>query len=181
MAVRQMTGRRALVGAALGMLAVSLLAGCGWEPLYANRESGPVDAELRAIRVLPIPERIGQNLALALRNSLNPGGEPTPQHYLLRTTLQVARTDLGIQTQGFGTLGRVDAFATFSLGDLRSGTQLFAGNSHTAESFTINSNEYSDVVAEDDARNRAVEQMRGDIVNQLTLGLQRRAQTAGKK
>ena len=166
---------------ALGMLGLSLLAGCGWEPLYADRESGPADAELRAIRVLPIPERIGQNLALALRTSLSPGGEPTPQHYLLRTTLQVARTDLGIQTQGFGTLARVDAFATFTLGDLRTGAQLFAGNSHAAESFTINSNEYSDVVAEEDARNRAVEQLRGDIVNRLTLGLQRRAALGAAK
>ena len=30
-----------------------VLAGCGWAPLYANRETGPADADLRAIKVSP--------------------------------------------------------------------------------------------------------------------------------
>ncbi len=165
--------RGALLGIVLG-LGLSLLGGCGWAPLYADRESGPADEEFRAIRVAPISERIGQKLAVALRQSLNPGGEPAPQRYLLRATLLTARQDLGVQTQGFGTRGRLDATATFFLTDSTSGVQLFSGNSHVAESFDILANEYSNVVAEDDARTRAVEEMRRDIVTRLTLFLQRR-------
>jgi LPS-assembly lipoprotein len=169
--------RRAFVGWSLGLilgLGLVALAGCGWAPLYADPVSGPADEELRAIGVASIPERIGQRLALGLRESLNPTGQPTRQRYLLRTTLQVTRLDLGIQTQGLGTRGRLDAYANFALSDSTSGTPLFGGTSHVAESFDILANEYSDVVAEDDARTRAAEEMRRDIVNRLTLFLQRR-------
>ena len=89
-----------------------MLAGCGWAPLYSDLETGQADEEIHAIRVAPISERIGQKLALALRQSLNPTGEPTRQRYLLRTTLQTQRQDLGVQTQGFGTRGRLDAYAS---------------------------------------------------------------------
>ena len=164
---------RGALGLMLG-LGLAGLAGCGWSPLYADPETGPADEELRAIRVAPIPERIGQRLALALRESLNPGGEQTPQRYILNTTLQTVRLDLGVQTQGLGTRGRLDGYANFVLRDSKAGTQLLAGSSHVAESFDILANNYSNIVAEDDARTRAVEEMRRDIVSRLTLFLQRR-------
>jgi LPS-assembly lipoprotein len=173
----RMSRRRASFGCVLGLmlgLGLSGLGGCGWAPLYADLATGPADAELRAIRVAPVPERIGQRLALALRESLNPAGEPTRQRYILRTTLQVTRLDLGIQTQGLGTRGRLDVYAGFILSDSTSGTQLLTGGSHVAESFDILANLYSDTVAEDDARTRAVEELRRDIASRLTLFLQRR-------
>jgi|SRR5579863_4474558 len=177
-----MLARRALFGSALGWaiglvpsLGLSVLAGCDWEPLYADREAGPADEELRAIRVAPIPERIGEQLAQALRQSLNPSAEPTPPRYLLKTTLITQRQDLGIQTQGLGTRGRLDAYARFTLSDSRSGTQLLTATSHVAESFDILANEYSNVVAENDARTRAVEEIRRDMITRLTVFLQHRA------
>src|SRR5437899_10722498 len=98
--------RRVLYGCALTLALV--LGGCGFEPVESDREAA-TDDELRAIRVAPIAERIGQKLALALRESLNPGGLPAAQGYSLRVTLRTVRADLGVQTQGFGTRGRLDA------------------------------------------------------------------------
>jgi LPS-assembly lipoprotein len=177
-----MLARRALFGSALGWaiglvpsLGLSVLASCGWEPLYANREAGPADEELRAIRVAPIPERIGEQLAQGLRQSLNPSGEPTPQRYLLKTTLTVQRQDLGVQTQGLGTRGRLDVYASFSLSVIKSGTPLLTASSHVAESFDILANEYANVVAENDARSRTAEEIRRDIMTRLTVFLQHRA------
>src|SRR5271168_4572244 len=122
-----MPARRALLAAGLGWaLGLSVLGGCGWEPLYADREAGPADEELRAIRVAPIPERIGQQLALALRQSLNTTGEPTPPRFLLKTTLRTVRQDLGVQTQGLGTRGRLDVYANFYLSDSKTNTQLLS-------------------------------------------------------
>jgi LPS-assembly lipoprotein len=173
-----MLARRGLFASALGIalgLGLSTLGGCGWEPLYADREAGPADEEMRAIRVAPIPERIGEQLAQALRQSLNPNGEPTAPRYLLKTTLITQRQDLGVQTQGLGTRGRLDAYARFTLSDGKSGPLLLAATSHVAESFDILANEYSNVVAENDARTRAVEEMRRDIMTRLTVFLQHRA------
>ena len=168
-----MQTRRGVLG--LVLLAPLAGAGCGWEPLYADRETGPADADLRAIRVDPIPDRIGQRLELALRRSFNPTGIATPTRYVLHTTLAVSRQDLGIQSQGLGTRGRVEVAATFALTDAKTGQNLLTSTSHTADSFDIVASGYSTVVAEEDARNRAAEEVRRDMVTKLTLFLQRRA------
>lgn len=164
--------RRGLIAAALVLPAA--VAGCGWTPLYADREAGPADAELAAIKVAPIAERIGQRLELALRQSLDPSGE-AKKRYVLQTTLQTVRADLGVQSQGLGTRGKLDVVATFKLSDIASGAVLLTNTVHVADSFDIVANEYAAVVAEDDARVRSVEELRRDIVTRLTLFLQRRA------
>ena len=81
-----MRSRRMFV-ASSAAVSLAALTGCGWAPLYADRETGPADAELAAIKVAPIPERAGQILALGLRQWLNPTGAPVPSRYLLRTVL----------------------------------------------------------------------------------------------
>ena len=167
-----MQTRRGIVGFVL--LAPLAAAGCGWTPLYADPETGPADAELRAIRVAPIPERIGQRLETALRRSLNPDGVPTPSRYILHTTLVVTRQDLGVQSQGLGTLGRVDVNSTLTLTEVKTGKVLLTSGSHVFESFDIVANEYSTVVAEEDARNRAVDELRRDMMTKVTLFMQRR-------
>ena len=136
---------------------------------------------MRAIKVDPIPERIGQKLAWALRESFNPTGIATPQRYRLRTLLTTARADLGIQSTGLGSRGKFDATATFTLIDIKTGAALMATTSHVSESFDILANEYASVVAEDDARTRAVEELRRDMVTRLTLFLQRRVADTGVK
>ena len=166
---------------ALVLSTTLVLAGCGWTPLYANRESGPADAELRAIKVSPIPERIGQRLAMALRESFDPDGAPSPQRYRLDSLLTTARSDLGIQETGLGSRGKIDATVTFWLRDIKTGAQLIANTVHTAESFDILANNYASVVAEEDARIRAVEELRRDIVDRLTLFFQQRAAASGPR
>jgi LPS-assembly lipoprotein len=151
------------------------LSGCGWAPLYADRAAGPADAALAAIKIAPIPERVGQKLAFGLRQWLNPAGAPVPSRYLLRILLQTSRLDLGIIPLGLGTRARFDVVATYTLSEIATGTPLFTASSHSAESFDIVANYYSNVVAEEDARERAIEAIRRDIVTQLTLFLQRRA------
>jgi len=166
-----MIARRRFAALALGL--PLLLAGCGWTPLYADPETGPANAELRAIKLYPIPDRTGQRLERALRESFNPDGLPTEQRYLLRVAIQVIREDLGVQSQGLGTRGEVQDIATFTLTNLKTGTQLLTNTIHVSESFDIQANGYSTVVAENDARVRTVEQLRDEIVTALTLYLQR--------
>ncbi|MGD9616805.1 MAG: LPS assembly lipoprotein LptE [Alphaproteobacteria bacterium] len=166
--------RRMFVASAVAVL-LAPLTGCGWTPLYADRATGPADAELAAIKVAPIPERIGQTLALQLRQRLNPTGAPVPTRYLLNTLLQTTRLDLGIVPLGIGTRARLDVIATYTLTDIATGAALFTATSHAAESFDILANYYANIVAEEDARERAVEDIRRDMVAQLTLFLQRRA------
>lgn len=172
-----MQTRRGVFGFVL--LAPLAAAGCGWRPLYADPETGPTDAELRAIRVDPIADRAGQRLELALRRAFNPDGVPTPTRYALHMALAISLQDLGIQTQGLGTLGRIDVSTTFVLTDAKTGQQLLTANSHSADSFDILANGYATVVAQNAARDRAVEEIRRDVVTKLTLFFQRRAAATG--
>lgn len=157
----------------LGLTLPALLAGCGgWEPLYANRDSGPTDERLRAIKVPPIAERVGQRLALGLRNSFNPNNVPAQQLYSLNVTVGTSVQDLGIQSQGIGTRGEVQLVATYRLVEIRTGKVLQIGTIHANNSFDIQANGYSTVVAQDDAYTRCVEEARREIVARLTLFLQ---------
>ncbi len=168
-----MAGRRLLL--AVGAVLALMLPGCGWEPLYADPQSGPASADLRAIRVDPISERIGQDLELALRAALNPTGEPTPPRYRLQTTLSVVLSNLGIQSQGTGTVGRLDVIATYHLLDFHSGAILQSNTIHVQNSFALNPNQYSTVVGQNDAGVRSVAELNQEIVTRLTLFMEHRA------
>ncbi len=161
------------------MLALALgpplaLSGCGWAPLYGEAESGPASEELRAIHVDPIPERIGQRLEIALRNSLNPTGEPTPERYRLRTTLSTSLGNLGIESQGLASLGKLDVYATYTLIDSKSRKTLVTNTVHVANSFDLNPNQYSTVVGEGDAAVRSAAELDQEIVTRLALFIERR-------
>jgi LPS-assembly lipoprotein len=157
----------------LGLSLPMLLTGCGgWEPLYASRFTEPADSALQAIKVAPIPERVGQNLEFGLRNSFNPNNAPGPQLYTLSVTIGTSVQDLGIQSQGIGTRGEVQLIATYRLIENKTGKVLQTGTVHSNDSFDIQANGYSTVVAQNDAYARCVEQTRREIVSRLTLFLQ---------
>ena len=164
--------RRFLVAAALSALLA--LTSCGWAPLYADPQTGPASEELRAVQVDPILERIGQRLEIALRNSLNPSNESTLARYRLRTTLSTSLSNLGIQSQGLATLGKLDVFATYFLVDMQSGNNLLVNTLHVANTFDLNPNQYSTIVGEDDAAVRSVAELDQEITTRLTLFFQRR-------
>jgi LPS-assembly lipoprotein len=170
--VKHLARRRVLAALAFGLpLALS---GCGWTPLYGEAASGPASADLRGIYVEPILQRIGQRLELALRASLNPTGEPTPERYRLRTTLATALTNLGIESQGLASLGKLDVFATYTLIDSKSQKILLVNTVHVANSFDLNPNQYSTVVGGDDAAVRSVAELDQEIVTRLALFFERR-------
>jgi LPS-assembly lipoprotein len=168
--------RRHFLALAVGV--PMLLAGCGWEPLYANHDSEAANAELRAIRVNPIGDRVGQRLEFALRNALNPSGEPAKQIYTLQVTLSTSFYSLGIQSQGLGTRGGINTYATYRLTEITTGKQLLVYSYHTTDSFDIQANGYSTVVAQDDGYNRCIEDTRREIVLRLTQFLEDRKTTA---
>lgn len=168
--------RRARACAGVFLLLATLsfaLSGCGWTPLYADSETGPASAALRSIHVEPIAQRIGQHLEWALRTGLNPTGIATPERYDLRTTLAVSRASLGIQLQGLATRDRVDAVATITLVNLKTGATLLSDSIHSESDFDILPNGYATKVAEDDADRRTVRELSQAILLRLTLFLQR--------
>src|SRR3546814_19847398 len=77
--------------AALALAAcLPLLAGCGFQPLYARPDApSSVTADLAHIKVLTIGNRIGQKLRNHLLEDLDPDGSEEPPLY----TLGVGRSE----------------------------------------------------------------------------------------
>jgi LPS-assembly lipoprotein len=168
-----MIARRPLLAQLLPLaFALPMLSGCGWEPLYADPQTGKSFAALRAITVNPIAERIGQMLETGLRQSFNPDEIPTKPLYNLKITLSASLADLGIQSQGLGTRGEAQIYASYQLSEIGTNKMLQTGTVHASDSFDIQANGYSTVVAQNDSETRAVEEVRREIVARLTMFLQ---------
>lgn len=155
-----------------------LLSACGWEPLYGNRDTPAGFTKLEAIKVNPISERVGQQLEIGLRRSFNPDGGTAKQTYVLNVTLQQVLLNSGIQSQGLGTRGEVHLTARYQLIDSATNRVLQTGVVHSSDSFDIQANGYSTVVAQDDAAKRDVEELRREIVARMTLFMQGQEQAA---
>lgn len=159
----------------LAALAAAPLAGCGFHPLYGGHTAGEYDPRLAAIKVAPIPDREGQLLELALREKLNPRGVTLPTRYTLTVNLALVRSDLGIQRNATSTRSEVNATANYTL--IGDGSRI-AGNSRTVSAFNLQDDAWAATVAENDARERAIEDLADAIYMQLSLWSQR--QTAAR-
>jgi LPS-assembly lipoprotein len=161
--------RRAL----LGVLALPL-AGCGFHPMYSEREMAIDAPELAAITVAPIPNRVGQQLELSLREALNPDGLAVKPLYRLSVALTMNRVDLGIQINATSTSGRIDAYATLTLVQIDTGKPIYTSRTQSTAAFNILTDAYAAQVAEDDARTRTVRDIAAEIRTRLALFLRDR-------
>lgn len=147
------------------------LAACGFHPLYSERTQEIDEPALAAIVVQPIPDRIGQQLALSLREALNPRGLSVEPRYTLTAALTQTRVDLGIQRDATSTRGRVDVYVTVTLSDNRTGKPLYTARAQSTSAFNILEDAYAAQVAESDARTRTVRDLTTEIRTRLALFL----------
>jgi LPS-assembly lipoprotein len=161
------------------LLAPLALGACGFHPLYGEAPAGPEEPQLASIRVLSIPNRMGQQLALTLRESFNPRGEDAKQLYVLSTLLTQSRVDLGIQRDATSTRGRTDAYATITLTEIKSNKVIYTGRLQSTSYFNILQDGYAAQVAEDDARERMVRDLAVEIQTRLALVLRAQKKSNG--
>ncbi|MFQ5773831.1 MAG: LPS assembly lipoprotein LptE [Kiloniellaceae bacterium] len=162
-------GRSAAV--AFGLAASLLITACGFQPLYGRPGDGrpaPGD-ELAAIRILPLPDRIGQRMHNLLRDRLNPRGQPPDPAYLLNVSLTEAIEELGIRKDETASRANLTLRARFSLHDAASNEVLFSGRSSSTNSYNILENQFATLSSEADARKRALRELSDDI--RLRLGI----------
>jgi len=155
------------------LLLLPPLAACGFSPLYAEREETE-EPGLAAIKILPIKDRIGQMLEMALRQSFNPSDRAVETQYTLAVSLSVTRYDLGIQRDATATRGRVDVYATIQLKEGKSDKFIYSSRAQSTSSFNILDDAYSAQVAEDDARVRCVRDLTDEIRARMALFLRSR-------
>ena len=154
--------------ASLALLVPGLgLTACGFRPLYGERAGGSAAAELAAVQIGVIGDRLGQILRNDLIERLSPLGEPTSPRYRLRATFSESKAALAIQQDT--TITRYDqrVDVSFLLLDLSTGVVIFRGQSRAIGSYDAVRSDFATLTAEQDAARRTVREVAEDVRAQL--------------
>ncbi|MBI2978621.1 MAG: hypothetical protein HYY38_07355 [Rhodospirillales bacterium] len=149
--------------------AVVTVAACGFQPLYGSRITGSPPAEFAQIKIEPIPDRIGQQLHNHLLTILNPDGRPEKARYVMKTQVTENLSALGVRKTAFATRANLQMRAVYNLTSAATGKNLFSGDSTITVSYNILDSEFATLMAEKDARERAVRELSEDI--RIRLGV----------
>lgn len=163
----KLTERRALLSAAAAL--PLLAAGCTFRPLYrpGGSEAAAPDRQLAAIRIVPLGDRIGQLVHNALRNELNPRGQPSNPSYQLVLGLAETFDEVAIRSDETASRGDVILVANFQLLRVGSNEQLLHASSRVTDSFNILAASFATEAAVDAARERNARRLAKQIRLQL--------------
>lgn len=160
---------------ASAFVALSLLvAACGFRPLFGNFDEGSASADLATIEIEPIADRAGQQLHNQLLDRLTPEGRPAEATYKLRIELREAFQRFAIDKAEFATRAAYRLNASYNLFEPDGQKPIHSGRVVAISSYNILRSDYATLVAEQDARGRAVEQIANDIRTGLALYFARR-------
>ncbi|MDA1089132.1 MAG: LPS assembly lipoprotein LptE [Proteobacteria bacterium] len=149
------------------LVALVLLQACGFRPLYGGVAPGSSETEFALIDVRPIPDRIGQQLRNHLLTSLNPKKRTAPAQFILTTKVTEAVSALAVKKSAFATRSNLTLTADFRLSDSATGKNFFSSSRSIAVSYNILDSAFATLMAEKDARQRAVRELSEDIRTQL--------------
>lgn len=150
-------------------VAVAALAACGFQPLYGSRVAGGAPVEFAQIKIEPIPDRTGQQLHNHLLTLLNTDGRPERPRYVMKTQLSESLSALGVRKTAFATRANLQMRAIYTVTSAGSGQNVFSGDSTITVSYNILDSEFATLMAEKDARERAVRELSEDI--RIRLGV----------
>lgn len=144
------------------------LAACGFQPLYGERADGRgVTAELAAVAIEPIPDRLGQLVRNHLIDAMNPGGQPSAPLYRLAVALTQRKEGVAFQSDEQATRFNVTLEATFALRRVADDVVVTRGGTRSVTAFNIVQSEFANIAAESDAGRRAARQVADSIALQL--------------
>jgi len=158
----------ALLISSLCVAAVGL-SGCGFRPLHGQFANDPAaTADLAAVEVKPIPNRVGQLMRTALQRRLNPVRGVSPL-YALSVGLTESTAKLAIEQNAFATRANLTLIATFSVTRNQDGADLFHGQSTAVASYNILSSQYATLAAQTNARECAIDTLANDMRTRLAI------------
>lgn len=150
----------------------ALLGGCGFQPLYGDKDYGAAGGqELATVKVNTIPDRSGQILHNYLLDRINPHGRPASAAYSLDIQLTEQKSNVGIIKDSTATLGQLDNTASYTLYDLKKKAAVQSGRSRSFTSYQIVQSEFATFAAEKDARERTLREIADDITTKVAVFL----------
>ncbi|MEX0760211.1 MAG: LPS assembly lipoprotein LptE [Tistlia sp.] len=142
------------------LLLAGALAGCGLRPLYGEHPAGGTTVgELQTVRILPIADRPGQQLHNALRNELNPRGQPVDPRYNLSVDLEIQEQEVGVRKDETATRANLILAGSYRLVRNADKVLMTRGVAKSIVSYNIVDSEFGTYAAESDARDRGIDQL----------------------
>ena len=162
--------RRSLLRGAVLVSAFGL-AGC-LQPMYGGVAGGQLRADLAAIKVEPIPHRVGHYLANELGFLLNgSGSEETPKYRLVITVREKIQSPLVDSITGRATSGTLLVDADYRLIPSGQEAAIIEGTAFATASYDRSSQRFANLRAARDAEIRAAKVLAEQIQLRLATAL----------
>lgn len=149
----------------IGIVALGVLAGCGFRPLYLPENGFETGDELAHVEIARIANRRGQILRNYLLDRMTPGGPPAAPRYFLSVRLNERIARLAVRRDDSSTRANLTLTANFELRDDGAEGVILSGRVLSTNSHSISISELATLAAKESARDRGAR----DIADRLTL------------
>ncbi|MBN9024260.1 MULTISPECIES: LPS assembly lipoprotein LptE [Kaistia] len=167
------SGLTRLVRGGLAALALGVLAaGCTVQPIYMPIASGPnVAADLSAIQVEDVSDRVGQEVRNNLIFGFTGGGNPAPPRYELTMRVTSADARLGFERDETAPAYSVTVTVAYQLKEIATGKVILRSINRGVASYDRSNQAFANQRAQIDAQNRAAQSVADDIQLRLAAAL----------
>ena len=148
-------------------LCLLCLSGCGFQPIFGKGGKTIIKSEMREIEISPIANRLGQQLRNHLVQNINPFGNSGKSKFVLKVVLTESKQNLAIKKSEVATRANLTFFAAYSVVRKTNGAVMTKGSSSIITSYNILSEPFGTMIAEKDARARAVREISADLTNKV--------------
>ena len=149
------------------LLGLLFLAGCGFQPIYGTGTNSVFNTEMRHIEISPIKDRIGQLLRNDLEQRITPKGRARISKYKLEVRLSESTQGLAVKKSEIATRANLNLLASYRIIQKSGNKTLASGSSRMVTSFNILTETFATLIAEKDARKRAVREISLDITSKI--------------
>ena len=147
------------------------LQACGFKPLYTTQDGVSISPSFGEIKILSIPNKDGQFLRNLLIDRIYTEGRPANTRYSLKIkSVKETTSRLGIRKDASATRAQLRLTAGMILIDHQSNNEtVLKRDIKSVVSFNILDNQYATLITEQDARERALNEISNDVIMQLSL------------
>ena len=157
-------------GAAALVMALAL-GGC-FQPLYSESAHPGLVADLRAVEVAPIKDRIGHYLGDDLISKLNGTGETPPPKYRLVVTMAVKSLTPTVSSQiNAANAATVTGKADFTLTEIQGGDVIYKGVATSSAVYDRTLDSFANLRAGRDAEIRIARALADEIETRVAAAL----------
>ncbi|MBX2804941.1 MAG: hypothetical protein KTR19_03120 [Hyphomicrobiales bacterium] len=142
--------------AAIGLISLLVLSGCGWKPLYGTTASGADLQDLmRSVEIATIPGRVGQQIRNELIYDTTGGGTGAVPEYRLDIAIRESVLNTLVDNTGDAQSQTYQLYSQYKLIRLSDNEVVLNGNSNARAAYDKLDSVFADIRARRDAENRA--------------------------